>query len=93
MEIAFSVYCLVGYGVTKYVVEYYQFVRACCLRLQGGSELRSEAHQDFPLGGGVADPEVIYTVRSKSSRTKAIKTKKRRRAFFCLFFQNRVHYI
>ena len=36
MEIAFWVHCLLGYGVTKSVVGYYELVRACCLCLQVG---------------------------------------------------------
>jgi hypothetical protein len=62
MEIAFSVYCLLGYGVSKSVVGYYQFVRACCLRLQGGSKLTAEAQQRFPGVGGVADPAATYNL-------------------------------
>jgi len=36
---------------------------------------------------------ITYPVRSKSSRTKAIKSKKEKEGgyFFCLFIQNRIH--
>jgi hypothetical protein len=63
MEISFSIYSVLGYGVTKSGVGYYEFVGAYCLRLHGRSERRSGAHQDpfLELVGG-NDPEVMYVL-------------------------------